>query len=107
MRSLPLFHRIAGRPVIVLNMPTHLSDLVASGAALGVPEGGDPREALAGALAAGPVREGLDRARDAYLGELAMGVDGGATGPRHGLYRRVRRTPSAGIRVDGAQPSRA
>jgi hypothetical protein len=70
---------VLGRPVIVLNLPTHLSDLVRAGVALGVPEGGDPREALAGALAPGPVREGLDRARDAYLGELAMGVDGGAT----------------------------
>jgi len=52
---------------------------VAAGAALGVPEGGDPAGALAGALAPGAVREALDRARDAYLGELAMGVDGGAT----------------------------
>jgi len=70
---------VLGRPVIVLNMPTHLADLVAAGAALGVPEGGDPAGALAGALAPGAVREALDRARDAYLGELAMGVDGGAT----------------------------
>ena len=59
---------VLGRPVIVLNMPTHLADLVDPGAALGVPEGGDPRPALAGALAAGAVREGLDRARDGYLG---------------------------------------
>jgi CDP-glycerol glycerophosphotransferase (TagB/SpsB family) len=70
---------VLGRPVIVLNMPTHLADLVAAGAALGVPEGGDPAAALEGALAPGAVREALDRARDAYLGELAMGVDGGAT----------------------------
>jgi glycosyltransferase involved in cell wall biosynthesis len=70
---------VLGRPVIVLNMPTHLADLVAAGAALGVAEGADPAGALAGALAPGAVREALDRARDRYLGELAMGVDGGAT----------------------------
>lgn len=70
---------VLGRPVIVLNMPTHLGDLVSAGAALGVAEGADPAGALAGALAPGAVREALDRAREGYLGELAMGVDGGAT----------------------------
>lgn len=78
---------VLGRPVIVLNMPTHLRDLVAAGAALGVPEGGDPAPALAGALSPGPVRDALDRARDAYLGELAMGVDGGATARITALLR--------------------
>jgi glycosyltransferase involved in cell wall biosynthesis len=78
---------VLGRPVIVLNMPTHLAELVASGAALGVPEGGDAGHALAGALSDGAVREGLDRARDAYLGELAMGVDGGATARITALLR--------------------
>lgn len=78
---------VLGRPVVVLNMPTHLADLVAAGVALGVPEGADPTEALAGALAPGPVREALDRARDAYVGELAMGVDGGATGRIVALLR--------------------
>jgi hypothetical protein len=78
---------VLGRPVIVLNMPTHLADLVAAGAALGVPEGGDPAGALQGALAPGAARQGLDRARDAYLGELAMGIDGGATGRIAALLR--------------------
>ncbi len=70
---------VLGRPVLVLNMPTHLSDLVEAGVALGVPAGADPGPALQDALTPGPVREGLDRARAAYLSELAMGVDGGAT----------------------------
>ncbi|HET9315930.1 MAG TPA: hypothetical protein VFQ51_10090, partial [Vicinamibacteria bacterium] len=70
---------VLGRPVLVLNMPTHLADLVAAGVALGVPAGADPGPALRDALAPGAVREGLERAREAYLSELAMGVDGGAT----------------------------
>jgi len=70
---------VLGRPVLVLNMPTHLADLVEAGAALGVPAGADPGPALRDALAPGPVREALDRARESYLSELAMGVDGGAT----------------------------
>lgn len=80
---------VLGRPVVVLNMPTHLADLVAAGAALGVAEGADPGETLAAVLSPGTVRERLDRARDAYLGELAMGVDGGATARIVALVRET------------------
>lgn len=78
---------VLGRPVVVLNMPTHLQDLVDAGVALGVPAGADPGPALRDALTSGPVREGLARAREAYLSELAMGVDGGATGRIVSLLR--------------------
>jgi hypothetical protein len=70
---------VLGRPVIVLNMPTHLGDLVEAGVALGVPAGGDPRPCLEAALHDGATRAGFDAARDRYLSELAMGVDGKAT----------------------------
>ena len=70
---------VLGRPVIVLNMPTHLGDLVQAGVALGVPAGSDPRPCLEAALNDGATRAGFDAARDRYLSELAMGVDGKAT----------------------------
>ena len=82
---------VLGRPVLVLNMPTHLADLVEAGAALGVPAGADPGPALRDALEPGAVREGLDRAREAYLSELAMGVDGGATARIVALLRDTAR----------------
>ena len=77
-----------GRPVIVLNMPTHLRDLVAAGVALGVAEGDDPRPALAGALVRrGGARGARRGARARYLADLAMGVDGRATARIVGLLR--------------------
>lgn len=82
---------VLGRPVLVLNMPTHLADLVEAGVALGVPAGADPGPALRDALEPGAVREGLDRAREAYLSELAMGVDGGATARIVALLRDTAR----------------
>jgi hypothetical protein len=85
---------VLGRPVLVLEMPTHLSDLVEAGVALGVPAGADPGPALDGALSPGPVREGLDRARGSYLSELAMGVDGGATGRIVALLRDTAAGPA-------------
>lgn len=84
---------VLGRPVLVLNMPTHLADLVEAGVALGVAAGADPGPALRDALTPGPVRDRLDRARGSYLSELAMGVDGGATGRIIALLRETAAGP--------------
>lgn len=70
---------VLGRPVVVLNMPTHLGDLVDAGVALGVPAGDDPRPSLERLMKDGATRESLALARLRYLSELAMGVDGRAT----------------------------
>jgi hypothetical protein len=85
---------VLGRPVLVLNMPTHLKDLVDAGVALGVAGGADPGPALRDALTPGPVRDRLDTARAAYLSELAMGVDGGATGRIVALLRETAAGPA-------------
>lgn len=70
---------VLGRPVLVLSMPTHLRELVAAGAALGVPAGEDPARALRDLLFDEATRRGLGAARQRYLGYVAQGVDGGAT----------------------------
>lgn len=70
---------VLGRPVLVLSMPTHLRELVAAGAALGVPAGEDPAPALRDLLFDEATRRGLGAARQRYLGYVAQGVDGGAT----------------------------
>ena len=64
---------------VVLEMPTHLRDLVEAGVALGVPKGRDPGGALWSALRDPDAREQLAEARGRYLSELALGVDGRAT----------------------------
>ena len=80
-----------GRPVLVLNMPTNLAELVEAGAALGVPEGQDPAPALAAALFDEAVREGLRAARDAYVAAVAGGLDGQATARIVELLRQTAR----------------
>jgi hypothetical protein len=70
---------ILGRPVVILNMPTHLGELVDKGVALGVNAGDDPLPTLRAALEDAPTQERLRVARERYLADLAMGVDGGAT----------------------------
>ncbi len=70
---------VLGRPVLVLNMPTNLRELVESGAALGVAAGTDPRLALDALLFDPGTRAALDEARERYLSQLAHGVDGRAT----------------------------
>jgi len=77
------------RPVLVLSMPTHLRDLVESGAALGVPAGGDPTGALRDMLFDEAVRGRLEQARARYLRYVAQGVDGGATARIVGLLRET------------------
>jgi hypothetical protein len=71
---------VLGRPLVILNTPTNLQEMVEAGVALGVPEGQDPRPALEAALFAAEDRARLEASRTAYLSDLAFGVDGQATG---------------------------
>jgi hypothetical protein len=82
---------VLDRPVVVLNMPTNLRELVESGAALGVPAGEDPRPALEAVLFDEATRARLAEARERYLSEVAHGVDGGATARIIELIRAVAR----------------
>jgi glycosyltransferase involved in cell wall biosynthesis len=70
---------VLGRPVVVLEMPNHLRDLVDAGVAVGVPAGADPGAALCSVLFDAETRARLWQNRRRYVAELAMGVDGGAT----------------------------
>ncbi len=69
---------VAGVPVVVLRHPTNLRDLVACGAAVGVPEGEDPQATLEALLRDEEVRERWRKSRDAFLQDVAHGVDGKA-----------------------------
>jgi hypothetical protein len=70
---------VLGRPLVILNTPTNLQELVEAGVAVGVPEGEDPRAALEAALFDNATRDRLEAARRMYLSDLAFGVDGQAT----------------------------
>jgi CDP-glycerol glycerophosphotransferase (TagB/SpsB family) len=70
---------VLGRPVVVLNMPTNLAEMVEQGMAVGVPEGGDPADALRGVLFDAELAAGLAAARARYLSDVACGVDGRAS----------------------------
>ncbi len=70
---------VLGRPVVVLNMPSNLRELVDAGVALGVTAGEDPAPTLAAALFDPATAERLRDARARYLSDFAMGVDGQAT----------------------------
>jgi CDP-Glycerol:Poly(glycerophosphate) glycerophosphotransferase len=67
---------VAGVPVVVLRHPSNLRDVVASGAALGVPDGVSPRLALQSLLDDVAVRAAWRKSRDAFLKDVAHGVDG-------------------------------
>jgi hypothetical protein len=67
---------VAGVPVVVLRHPSNLRDLVASGAAVGVPDGEDPRPSIEALLTNAELRARWRESRDAFLGEVAHGVDG-------------------------------
>lgn len=80
---------VLGRPVLVLNMPTNLGELVAGGAALGVAEDEDPAPALRAVLLDAEARRRLGEARERYLSRVAAGVDGNATARIHALIRET------------------
>lgn len=69
---------VAGVPVVVLRHPSNLRDLVASGAALGVPDGEDPQPVLEALLGNEQARAKWRVSRDAFLLDVAKGVDGRA-----------------------------
>lgn len=69
---------VANVPVVVLRHPSNLRDVVASGAALGVPDGADPGAAMASLLREGPTRDQWREARERFLDDVAHGVDGQA-----------------------------
>ncbi len=70
---------VLARPVIVLNMPTNLREMVEQGMALGVASGEDPEAALRLLFFDAETRAALERARGRYLEDVAHGVDGKAT----------------------------
>lgn len=78
---------VVGRPVLVLNMPTNLAEMVEQGMALGVPACGDPQRALRSLLFDAATGRRLAEARARYLGDVAHGVDGEATARIMSLVR--------------------
>ena len=80
---------VLDRPVVVLNMPTNLAEMVAAGAALGVAAGEDPLTALRSVLDDPGTRQRLADGRRRYLGDVARGVDGQATARLLSLFRET------------------
>ena len=93
---------VLGRPVVVLEMPNHLRDLVDAGVAVGVAAGSDPAGALWSVLRDPDTREELEQARQRYVSELAMGVDGHATERILALVREMALDASAAAGVVGS-----
>lgn len=87
---------VLDRPVLVLNMPTNLRELVEAGVAYGVPEGVDPKPALWALLFDPPTAERLAQARAEYRPVLAAGNDGKATQRIVGLLREAAGASGAG-----------
>ena len=80
---------VVGRPVLILNMPTNMRELVEQGVALGVGLGEDPLPALRGMLFDAATRERLGAARERYLSDHAHGVDGQAAARILALIRET------------------
>lgn len=70
---------VLDRPVLVLDMPSNLRELVEAGAALGVAQGADPQPALQALLFGDEARARLAEARARYRQDVAGGLDGRAT----------------------------
>jgi hypothetical protein len=70
---------VLGKPVVILNMPTNLREMVEAGVAVGVDAGTDPRPALESVLGDAETQRRLAEARRAYLSDAARGVDGHAS----------------------------
>jgi UDP-N-acetylglucosamine 2-epimerase len=80
---------VLGRPLVILNTPTNLQEMVEAGVAVGVPESVDPRDALEAVLFDAATRTRLEAARGKYLSDLAFGVDGQATRRTIALIRET------------------
>jgi hypothetical protein len=91
---------VLGRPVVVLNMPCNLRELVEAGVAVGVAAGDDPAPALASVLFDPATADRLGEARARYVSDFAMGVDGQAT-------RRILDLVRAAAGVGAAETARA
>ena len=76
---------VAGVPVVVLRHPSNLREVVRSGAALGVLDGADPQATLEALLTNDGVKANWRRSRDAFLSDVAHGVDGQALNRLLGL----------------------
>jgi hypothetical protein len=82
---------VLDRPVLILNTPTNLQEMVEQGAALGVSEGGSPESALRSLLFDEVAAARLAEARARYLSDVACGVDGEATARIVALIRDTAR----------------
>jgi len=80
---------VLGLPVLILNMPTNLRDLVEQGVAVGVAVGEDPLPPLKAILFDTMTRAALEAARRRHLSDVAHGVDGKASGRILDLIRRT------------------
>lgn len=69
---------VASVPVIVLRHPSNLREMVANGAAMGVAEGDNPTPFIEALLNNPETRARWQGARDAFLQDVAHGVDGAA-----------------------------
>ncbi|MEO5762053.1 MAG: CDP-glycerol glycerophosphotransferase family protein [Vicinamibacteria bacterium] len=69
---------VAGIPVVILRHPSNLREVVTSGAAHGVADGADPLPVMEALLTDKKTRDAWRIARDAYLVDVAHGVDGKA-----------------------------
>jgi UDP-N-acetylglucosamine 2-epimerase len=80
---------VLGRPVVILNMPSNLAEMVSRGVALGVGVGEDPSQALRELLYSQRTRQRLMEARQHYLSDVAFGLDGQATARIMALIRET------------------
>ncbi|MEO8360868.1 MAG: CDP-glycerol glycerophosphotransferase family protein [Vicinamibacteria bacterium] len=69
---------VAGIPVVILRHPSNLREVVTSGAAHGVADGADPLPVMEALLSHQKTRDAWKIARDAFLVDVAHGVDGKA-----------------------------
>jgi hypothetical protein len=80
---------VAGVPVVVMRHPSNLRDLVSSGAAAGVPQGEDPQPVVQSLLEDESVRQRFRESREAFLRDVAHGVDGHSLERLLGLISRM------------------
>src|SRR5262249_1796124 len=92
---------VLDKPVVILNAPTNLREMVEEGVALAVPAGDDPTDALRRALSDGPTREALAAARARYRPQIAYGEDGRATARILALVREVAAGSAGTARAGG------
>ncbi|MEO8499999.1 MAG: hypothetical protein ABI565_03735 [Vicinamibacteria bacterium] len=80
---------VSGVPVVVLRHPSNLRAVVESGAALGVADGADPQATIEALLLNQEVRARWENSREAFLRDVAHGVDGQALERLLGLIRAM------------------